>query len=154
MMPRRSTLLIACCLTLAVATAGAVAAEPSPAPASAAPESGDPPGAITTKSGLKYIETATGEGATPKAGQTVRVLYTITIDGKEIEGARGGRTFEFVLGKGQALPGLDEGVSTMKVGSKRTLFVPPALGYGSEGIPGKVPSDAILKVDVELKGIS
>lgn len=154
MMPKRTTVLIACCLMLAVAASGAVAAEPSsPGAASTAAASGDAPGTVTTSSGLKYVETAAGEGATPKAGQTVRVLYTISVDGKEVEGAKGGRTFEFMLGKDQALKGLEEGVSTMKVGGKRTLFVPPSLGYGAEGIPGKVPPQATLKIDVELKAI-
>lgn len=151
-MPRRSTLLFACCLTFAVAATAAVAADSAPAASSAAAT--EPAGTVTTKSGLKYVETAPGEGAMPKSGQTVRVLYTITANDREVEGGKGGRTFEFTLGKGQALKGLEEGVSTMKVGGKRTLFVPPSLGYGTEGVPGKVPGDAVLKIDVELKGIS
>lgn len=151
-MTTRSTLLIACWLTFAVAATPAVAADSTPAAQDAA--AAEPAGTVTTKSGLKYVETAPGEGATPKSGQTVRVLYTITANDREIEGGKSGRTFEFTLGKGQALKGLEEGVSTMKVGGKRTLFVPPALGYGAEGIPGKVPADAVLKIDVELKGIS
>lgn len=108
---------------------------------------------VTTKSGLRYVETSAGEGATPKNGQTVVVLYSITAEDKVIEGKNGGRSFEFTLGKDQALKGLEEGVSTMKVGGKRTLYVPPALGYGTEGVPGRVPANATLKIDVELKAI-
>jgi peptidylprolyl isomerase len=150
-MPRRSTLLLASFLTVAVAATTAVAVEPTPAPAESA--AAEPAGTVTTKSGLKYLETAPGEGATPKPGQTVVVIYTLTVADKEIEGAKGGRNFEFALGKGQALKGLDEGVSTMKVGGKRTLWIPPALGYGPEGVPGKVPPNAMIQIEVELKAI-
>lgn len=150
MIPRPSLLLLACCLTLAVAATTAVAADPTPA---AKPAADEPAGTVTTKSGLKYLETAPGEGASPKNGQTVTILYSITADGKVIEGKNGGRSFDFTLGKGQALKGLEEGVSTMKVGGKRTLFVPPSLGYGTGGVPGKVAPDAVLQIEVDLKSI-
>lgn len=130
----------------ALAATATHAADPTPATSPAHPM-------VTTASGLQYLETDAGEGATPKNGQTVVVVYSISADGKILEGKNGGRNFEFALGKGQALRGLEEGVSTMKVGGKRTLYVPPALGYGAEGVPGRVPPHAILQIDVELKAI-
>ncbi|MCC6766098.1 MAG: FKBP-type peptidyl-prolyl cis-trans isomerase [Deltaproteobacteria bacterium] len=141
-------------ISTALALAALLALTPTPTPAADPAPSASPAGSmVTTKSGLEYVETSAGEGATPKNGQTVVVLYAITADGKTIEGKNGGRTFEFTLGKNQALKGLEEGVSTMKVGGKRTLHVPPALGYGAEGVPGRVPPHAILQIDVELKAI-
>jgi peptidylprolyl isomerase len=144
MRTRLSTLALL--MTPMVLAAPAFAADPAPSASPAA-------AMVTTASGLKYVETSPGEGATPKSGQTVVVLYSITADGKVIEGAKGGRNFEFVLGKDQALKGLEEGVSTMKVGGKRTLYVPPELGYGVGGVPGRVPGNAVLLIEVELKAI-
>lgn len=135
--------VIAATLTLAATTARA--ADPA--------ATASPAARVTTASGLEYVETSPGEGAVPQDGQTVVVFYSITADGRVIEGKNGGRTFEFVIGKGQALKGLEEGVSTMKVGGKRTLYVPPNLGYGAEGVPGRVPPNSTLEIPVELRAI-
>lgn len=145
-MRRRTATTLALATILVLAATSARAADPAPAAS---------PGAasVTTASGLEYVEVSAGEGATPKDGQTVVILYSIKSGETVIEGKNGGRTFEFTLGKGQALKGLEEGVSTMKVGGKRTLRVPPALGYGTEGVPGRVPANAVLEIDVELKAI-
>ena len=62
-----------------------------------------------------------------------------------------GIPFTFTIGKEQVIPGWDEGVATMKVGGKRTLIVPPRLGYGDQNIGGGlIPPDSTLKFDVEL----
>lgn len=145
-MRRRTATTLALVTTLLLAATPTRAAEPAP---SASPGTAG----VTTASGLTYVETHPGEGATPKDGETVVVVYSITAGDKVIEGKNGGRTFEFTLGKNQALAGLEEGVSTMKVGGRRRLSVPPALGYGPEGVPGRVPANAVLQIDVELKAI-
>ncbi len=106
----------------------------------------------TTDSGLQYIELEKGEGATPKEGQTVIVHYTGTLtDGKKFDSSRDrNEPFKFILGKGQVIKGWDEGISTMKVGGRRNLIIPPELGYGSRGAGGVIPGDATLHFDVEL----
>jgi peptidylprolyl isomerase len=114
------------------------------------------PKTVTTSSGLKYIILKTGKGNTPKTGQTVSVHYTGTLtNGKKFDSSLDkGQPFSFILGKGQVIPGWDEGLSTMKVGERRKLTIPPKLGYGAAGAGGVIPPNATLIFDVELLKIS
>ena len=111
---------------------------------------------VTTPSGLKYVEIKEGTGATPKTGQTVVVHYTGTLeDGTKFDSSRDrGQPFSFKLGVGQVIKGWDEGLSTMKVGGRRLLTIPPELGYGARGAGGVIPPNATLIFDVELLRIS
>ena len=114
---------------------------------------------VTTASGLKIVDTKVGEGATPATGQNCVMHYT----GWLYEGgAKGqkfdssvdrGQPFTFAIGTGQVIKGWDEGVATMKVGGKRTLIIPPELGYGARGAGGVIPPNATLIFDVELLGV-
>jgi FKBP-type peptidyl-prolyl cis-trans isomerase len=110
---------------------------------------------ITTPSGLKYIDLKEGDGATPKTGQTVEVHYTGTLEnGTKFDSSRDRNSpFKFKIGVGQVIKGWDEGVGTMKVGSRRQLIIPPELGYGSRGAGGVIPPNATLIFDVELLGL-
>jgi len=111
---------------------------------------------VTTPSGLKYIDTKVGTGAAPKTGQTCVMHYTGWLYDGGKKGAKfdssvdRGQPFEFPIGQGHVIKGWDEGVASMKVGGKRTLIIPPDLGYGARGAGGVIPANATLLFEVEL----
>ena len=109
----------------------------------------------TTDSGLQYEDLIEGTGAEPKAGNSVTVHYTGTLlDGTKFDSSRDrGQPFRFQIGVGQVIKGWDEGVLTMRVGSRRKLVIPPELGYGARGAGGVIPPNATLVFDVELLGV-
>ena len=110
---------------------------------------------VTTASGLKYTDVAVGKGASPVVGKQVKVHYTGTLEnGKKFDSSVDrGQPFVFSIGVGEVIRGWDEGVASMKVGGKRRLFIPPALGYGASGAGGVIPPNADLIFDVELLNI-
>lgn len=109
---------------------------------------------VTTASGLRYIDQKEGDGPTPKAGQTVIVNYTGTLEnGAKFDSSYDkGRPLTFVIGRGAVIKGWDEGLMTMKVGGKRRLIVPPKLGYGAVSQPN-IPANSTLIFDVEMIGV-
>jgi peptidylprolyl isomerase len=106
-------------------------------------------------SGLQVTDTKVGTGFSPKPGQTCIVHYTgwLYVDGKK--GAKFDssvdrkKPFSFVMGQHGVIEGWEQGVSTMKIGGKRTLIIPPMLAYGSRG-QGTIPPNATLLFEVEL----
>lgn len=110
---------------------------------------------VTTPSGLKYTDITPGTGATPQRGQTITVHYTGTLENgtKFDSSVDRGVPAEYRIGVGELIKGWDEGIMSMKVGGKRRLVVPPALGYGPQGRPPSIPSNATLIFEVELLGV-
>jgi FKBP-type peptidyl-prolyl cis-trans isomerase len=114
---------------------------------------------ITTQSGLSYEDTRAGEGAEAKPNHTCTMHYTgwLWIDGQKgskfDSSVDRGDPFAFKLGVGQVIRGWDEGVAGMKIGGKRTLLIPPELGYGARGAAGVIPPNATLLFEVELLGL-
>ena len=107
--------------------------------------------------GLQKIDTVVGKGKVAEAGQVVSVHYTGWLyvptapkqRGMQFDSSVGRGPFSFPLGGGQVIAGWDQGVAGMKVGGKRTLIIPAALGYGARGA-GPIPANANLIFDVEL----
>ena len=116
-------------------------------------------GEVTTPSGLRIIDVKPGTGPEPHAGQTVTVNYTgwLFVDGKKGKkfdsSLDRNEPFSFPLGQGQVIKGWDEGLATMHVGGKRTLIIPPDLGYGASGAGGDIPPGATLMFEVDLLGV-
>jgi len=117
------------------------------------------PKPVATASGLQYIDTQVGTGASPRTGQTCVMHYTGWLyengaKGKKFDSSVDrGQPFEFPIGMKRVIAGWDEGVATMKVGGKRTLIIPAKLGYGDRGAGGVIPPNATLIFEVELLGI-
>ena len=114
---------------------------------------------MTTASGLQIIDSVVGTGASPKPGQTCVMHYTGWLyengqKGKKFDSSVDrNEPFEFPIGQGRVIKGWDEGVASMKVGGKRTLIIPPDLGYGASGAGGVIPPGATLMFDVDLLGV-
>jgi FKBP-type peptidyl-prolyl cis-trans isomerase len=114
---------------------------------------------IEMPNGLKYTDDKTGEGAEATAGKKVSVHYTGWLydngaKGKKFDSSVDrGQPFQFTLGAHQVIAGWDEGVAGMKVGGKRTLIIPPDLGYGARVAGGVIPPNATLMFDVELLAV-
>jgi FKBP-type peptidyl-prolyl cis-trans isomerase FkpA len=122
-----------------------------------------PPTAKVTKvTELKKIDVVVGTGADATSGSNVSVHYTGWLYDPSVPNNKGkkfdssldrGQPFGFPLGGGRVIRGWDEGVAGMKVGGKRTLIIPPEMGYGANGAGGVIPPNATLLFDVELLGV-
>lgn len=114
---------------------------------------------IETESGLKYRDITVGAGESPIPGSTVRVNYTGWLDDfnseKKFDSSYDRRKpLVFKVGVRQVIAGWDEALlSNMKVGTKRDVIIPAALGYGSRGAGGVIPPNAVLYFRMELVGI-
>lgn len=110
------------------------------------------PSEVRTASGLRYTDLVEGTGPTPQPGQSVSVHYLGTLqNGTKFDSSYDrGAPMDYKIGVQPMIKGWDEGVSTMKVGGKRRLIVPPSLGYGPSGRPPKIPPNSTLVFEIEL----
>ncbi len=110
--------------------------------------------------GTRITDVKIGAGAMAVPGALLTMHYTgwLYQDGvkaKKFDSSRDrGQPFQFVLGDGQVIAGWDEGIAGMKVGGKRSLIIPPAMGYGNNGAGDDIPPGATLIFDVELLAIA
>jgi peptidylprolyl isomerase len=165
-MPRYLLIALAC-LALPVAGCGggssttssssteeAAAAKEAQPPEKTKPKvkvpSGAPPKSLETR------DLETGSGAAAKSGDAVTVNY-VGVNyktGKEFDASWDrGEPFTFTLGSGQVIPGWEKGVEGMKVGGRRELVIPPALGYGSAGSPPVIPPNETLVFVIDLEAL-
>jgi FKBP-type peptidyl-prolyl cis-trans isomerase len=117
---------------------------------------------VVNVSELQKIDSVLGTGAEAHPGNEVSVHYTGWLFDEAAPESKGkkfdssvdrGQPFNFPLGGGRVIKGWDQGVSGMKVGGKRTLIIPAAMGYGSRGAGGVIPPNATLVFDVELLAV-
>ena len=154
-MPQKATCILLLVLSIALLAQTKKSAPPKAAaktPAGPTKVSGKP---VTTSTGLEYWEIKKGTGTLAQAGKKVSVQYTGWLtDGKEFDSSLDvGDPIQFVLGKDAVIKGWEEGIAGMKVGGKRQLRIPPALGYGARGFGTSIPPNATLIFDVELVGV-
>ena len=133
---------------------------PSASSSSSTPARGaSAPAAAADVGALAVEDRVAGTGGEARPGMLVSVHYTGWLydpsaadkRGKKFDSSKDrGQPFEFLLGGGQVIQGWDEGIVGMAVGGKRTLVIPPELGYGAEGAGDVIPPDATLIFDVEL----
>ena len=120
-------------------------------------DTGDPSASVQ----IEDLQEGTGEAA--KRGQQAEVLYALWLydpreadhRGRKVDGTdqHGGMPFGLRLGAGQVIRGWEVGVEGMKVGGKRRLVIPPAMGYGAHGAGGVIPPGATLLFEIELLSV-
>lgn len=152
---RRFALLLTLSANLGLAACGGGGSD------SGTPVNQDPYGwnAVTS---LKVTDTTVGTGTQADTTKTVAVNYTgyiydvrvTSTKGTQFDTSIGKSPLIFQLGAGKVIPGFDQGVTGMKIGGKRTITIPAALGYGSAGVPPNIPSNAALVFDVELVAVN
>ena len=153
-------------IALSFAPAGVAFGQTGQAPANAPAQATSP--SLSSKIGanvteLQKIDTKQGTGVEATAGKTVIVHYTGWLYDPAAPDGHGAKfdssvdrkePFSFPLGAGKVIKGWDEGVAGMKVGGKRTLVIPPQMGYGARGAGGVIPPNATLVFDVELLDVA
>jgi FKBP-type peptidyl-prolyl cis-trans isomerase len=120
------------------------------------------PSAVTA---LTKIDTVVGAGTIAAVGSTARVHYSGWLFLPGTNGGPGSKgnkfdssldrndPFEFTIGQRRVIAGWEQGVAGMAVGGKRSLIIPPDLGYGARGAGGVIPPNATLVFEIELLAI-
>ena len=158
-----SRIALVCSLVIALAITSVGQTKKATAPAkkaAAAPAAGGPiivtGDPVTTPSGLKYWNIRVGTGSKAIDGMNVMVHYTGWLaNGKKFDSSVDRKQpFQFTMGRGQVIPGWEEGVTGMRAGGRRQLLVPPALAYGTSGFGTSIPPGATLIFDIQLLAVN
>jgi peptidylprolyl isomerase len=147
-----AALLAAACGSDAEVKASRPPSNPDPTQNTYAPALGVAlPAFYKTQLGTYYQDVAAGTGTVSIPGRRVKVRYAgYLTDGTRFDAGE----YEFTPGAGEVIRGWDDGVPGMKVGGKRKLLIPAALGYGEQGMPPDIPPNSVLVFDVELLGVT
>lgn len=109
---------------------------------------------VTGTGSLVVQDVVVGSGVEAQPGDMLTVSYTGKLeDGSVFDTSVGKPSFKFILGNGDVIAGWDQGLQGMKAGGRRTLIIPPSLGYGAAGF-GPIPPNATLTFDVELISVT
>jgi FKBP-type peptidyl-prolyl cis-trans isomerase len=114
------------------------------------------PEAKKTNTGIRYIILREGEGAMPKPGDKVNVLYIgRLLNGKVFDQAtEPDKPFTFRIRRDMVIEGWDQVLQLMKKGEKRLVIIPPEMGYGTRGQPPKIGRNQTLVFEIELLSFS
>lgn len=111
---------------------------------------------MTVQPSIQIIEFKASDGKPVKAGQVLVVHYLVALSfsalekGQWLENSFDKEPILFILGKGEVLKGIDQGLEGMRVGSTRRIIIPPELAFGKKGVQDKVPPDATLAFEIYL----
>lgn len=112
------------------------------------------PTAIKAESGVYYVITKEGTGTSVRTGQTLTMKYKgFLLNGTVFDDSDMHAPLEFLVGRGQLIPGFDSQALEMKVKEKRTIIIPPELAYGAAGAPGAIPGNSFIAFDLELLSV-
>ena len=151
MMYRIAIAACALLLTGCASTPPPQASAPEPSVAAAEPLQAPVVASPVAANGLSIVDLKPGKGPAARSGQRVTVNYVGKLtNGSIFDSTAGKAPFVFTLGGGQVIQGWDQGLMGMKVGGKRKLVIPPALGYGERGAPPQIPPGATLVFEIDL----
>lgn len=112
------------------------------------------PNAVKTENGIFYTIVKEGKGVKAQTGKTLTMKYKGSLlDGTVFDDSDMHEPLKFVAGAGQLIAGFDQQAVQMAVGEKRTIVIPPELGYGSRGAGGVIPPDSYLVFELELLSV-
>jgi len=118
------------------------------------PDVEPPSGDIPFELGIDDLAVGDGDEATAGKKVTVHYVGVSFLTGEQFDASWDrGQPFEFKLGKGQVIPGWDQGVAGMKVGGRRRLTIPSALAYGARGAGGAIKPHEPLVFVVDLLAV-
>ncbi len=118
------------------------------------PQIGKPEGDIPFELGIEDLVVGDGTEATKGSKVTVHYVGVAFRSGDEFDASwNRAQPFEFALGKGQVIPGWDAGVQGMKVGGRRKLTIPAAMGYGARGAGSAIAPHEPLVFVVDLLAV-